>query len=93
MSGLNQQIRRVLLEGPATLEELALELESNTHRLAVNIGHMVTLGHVRKAGYRATCDRPKYGRPELTLWELTPRGAAWTKRKDRQGESHAARNL
>lgn len=81
---LSQQIRELLLDGPATAREIALELGIAPVRAKVGLWVLKKQHHIEASG---TVPNLEYGRGqhrELNLYGLTTRGETWARMTRRE---------
>lgn len=74
-----QKVRLVLLEGPATAEELAAEFGTCRKRFAHVVSRLVARKHVTTVHRIPKTQQGERGPRRVKLYELTPQGRAWVR--------------
>lgn len=87
MSNLSGEVRRLLIEGPTTVKDIATELSLTERRAQLTISALIQNNQVRRLGkvpnpdYRRRQQRGGHA-PFVKLYGLTPHGSYLYKRKE-----------
>lgn len=75
-----QQIRILLMDGPATIEDVVDEIGGDSRLISSRMSRLILHGHVQHAGKGMTRDKTAHKRTRLFQYQLTAQGLARTKK-------------